>query len=301
MERDSVAYKLRRKAQVVAYHVMPHRFLSGIYYRILLHKRLRLKSPETLNEKLQWLKLNYFPNAPLAIQCTDKYQVRGYVEEKGLGTTLTGLLGVWECVEDIDWDMLPERFVLKCTHGCAYNILCKDKSSFDRDDAKLKLRKWLKEDFAAFNVEPHYGKIHPRRIICEEYLGDVVIDYKFFCFHGMPGFFYVSSDLVHDRQAEMGFFNMDGSKIPLIRDDYRDIGSIEMPQCLPDMIEAAKTLSQDFPFVRVDFFLVGNSYRFAELTFTPASAMMPIAPEKYDYEWGALLDIDGCGHSGTRK
>lgn len=291
MDRNSVCYKIRRRAQVVAYHILPKKTLSGIYYRILVHDKLNLKEPRTLNEKLQWLKLYYFPNNALAVKCTDKYQVREYIKSKGYADYLTGLIGVWERVEDIEWDKLPDRFVLKCTHGCAYNILCKDIRLFDYNDAKKKLKKWLREDFAAFNVEPHYGKINPRRIIAEEYLGDTIIDYKFFCFNGKPQFFYVSSDLIHDRQAKMGFFEMDGTKISLIRNDYEDIGQIEMPKCLSQMIEAAEKLSEDFPFVRVDFFLIRDTFKFAELTFTPASGYMPINPRRYDYKWGELLKL----------
>lgn len=292
MDRESILYKIRRKMQVLAYYILPSKTLSGIYYRILIHDKLNLDNPKTFNEKLQWLKLYYFPNNPLAVQCTDKYQVRDYIERKGYGDRLTKLIGVWENVEDIPWDKLPDKFVLKCTHGCAYNILCSDKKTFDINDAKKKLKGWLKQDFAAFNVELHYGKIKPRRIICEEYLGDMLIDYKFFCFNGEPKFYYVSSDLVHDRQAEISFFDMNGERIPLIRDDYRPIGDMKEPACYKQMVQAAKDLSADFPFVRVDFFLIGDSYNFAELTFTPAAAMMPLNPRKYDVEWGNLLNLD---------
>lgn len=290
MERDGIAYKARRKCQAFAFHILPHEFLSKFYYKIYLHENLDLNNPQRFNEKLQWLKLNYNDKNPLVVQCADKYSVRKYVEECGYGITLTKLLGLWERAEDIEWDKLPDKFVLKCTHGCAYNILCKDKSSFDKAKASKQLNSWMKENFAVFNVELHYGKIKPR-IICEEYLGDVIVDYKFFCFNGEPQFFYVSSDLVHDRQAEIGFFNMDGSKMPMVRNDYKDIGNIQMPECLSEMIEASKVLSNDFPFVRVDFFLIGDSYRFAELTFTPAACMMPLNPKKYDIEWGNKLNI----------
>ena len=291
MNRDSILYKCRRKLQQLAYKILPHELLSKVYCKIVLHENVDIKNPKTLNEKLQWYKLYYCPNNKLVVQCADKYQARSYIEEKGYGELLTRLIGVWDKVEDIEWNKLPKKFVLKCTHGCAYNILCKDKDTFDRDDAKKKLTKWLKEDFSVFNVELHYGKIKPKKIICEEYLGDIIVDCKFFCFNGKPEFFYVSSDLIHDREAEMGFFNMDGSKIPLIREDYKDIGNIEMPECLPEMIKAAKDLSKDFPFVRVDFFLIGESYKFAELTFTPAAAMIPINPKEYDLKWGEMLDI----------
>ena len=183
MDRNSIFYKARRFGQVVAYHILPHKLLSKIYYRILIHEKLNLKNPKTLNEKMQWLKLYHYPNDTLAVRCTDKYQVREFVSEKGLDHKLTRLLGVWEDAKDINWDLLPDKFVLKCTHGCAYNIICKDKDSFDKKAAVKQLNKWLKEDFAAFNVELHYGKIKQRRIIAEEFLGDKLIDYKFFCFN----------------------------------------------------------------------------------------------------------------------
>lgn len=291
MDRNNPLYKARRMAQVMAYHILPNEALSKIYFKILIHDNLDLNNPKTLNEKLQWLKLRYYPNDPLAIKCTDKYQVREYIEKKGFGEKLTNLLGVWEDAADINWDELPDKFVLKCTHGCAYNIICNDKKAFDKEAAAKQLNKWLKEDFAAFNVELHYGKIKPRRIIAEEFLGEKLIDYKFFCFNGKPEFLYVSSDLIHDRQAQIGFFDTEGKKIPLIRDDYKDIGDLEMPDCFGEMLETAKVLSEDFPFVRVDFFKTATSYTFAELTFTPSAAMMPLNPKKYDVEWGALLKL----------
>lgn len=183
-------------------------------------------------------------------------------------------------------------FVLKCNHGCAYNILCSDRDSFDKIKSTKQLNGWLKEDFGAFNIEIHYSNIKPRKIICEEFLGEIITDYKFYCFDGVPHFFYVSYDLIHDRQAQIGFFNIDGSKLPLVRDDYKNIEHVELPEFFEEMIEVSKGLSADFPFVRVDFFVANNRFYFAELTFTPGAAMMPINPIEFDYEWGKLLNID---------
>lgn len=117
------------------------------------------------------------------------------------------------------------------------------------------------------------------------------MDYKFFCFNGEPKFLYVSSDLIHDRQAQIGFFDMKGNKIPLIRDDYSDIGDLSMADCFDEMIEMARNLSAEFLFVRVDFFKTRDSFNFAELTFTPSAAMMPLNPKSYDIEWGKLLKL----------
>jgi len=159
MERDSVIYKLRRKLQIVAHKIFPNELMSKFYYRIVLYKKLNLRNPQTFNEKLQWYKLNYFPNNPLVVTCTDKYQVRNYVEKKGFGKHLTKLLGSWDDSNEIAWEELPKKFVLKCNHGCAYNILCSDKDSFDKKKATKQLNRWLKEDFGAFNIEIHYSNI----------------------------------------------------------------------------------------------------------------------------------------------
>lgn len=290
MERDSFLYKARRQCQVIAHKIMPDEVMCKFYSRILLKKKVDLKNPQTFNEKIQWLKLHDYPTDQLVIDGADKYKVRAYVEEKGLGNILVPLIGHWDKPEDIDWDKLPKKFVLKCNHGCAYNILCNDKSAFDKEDAIKKMRKWMKEDFGAFNIETHYSKIKPH-ITCEEFLGDCIIDYKFFCFNGEPKYIYVSSDLIHDRQAQIGFFYLDGSKMPLIRDDYAPMDIEELPPFFDQMKEAARVLCQDFSFVRVDFFLANNTYYFAELTFTPSGGMMPFNPDKYDLEWGKLIDL----------
>lgn len=291
MERDSLAYKIRRKMQVLASMVMPDSVMSKFYFKVVLGKKLNLKNPQTFNEKLQWLKLNYLPNNPLVIQCADKFRVRDFIKSQGFENKLVPLLGDWSDARKIDWNGLPQKFVLKCNHGCAYNILCADKKSFDKAGAVKQLNAWMKEDFGAFNIERHYSKIEPH-ITCEEYLGDNITDYKYFCFNGEPKFIYVSTDLVHDRQAQIGFFYLDGSKMPLKRDDYTDIPSVELPSFFNEMTEMAKTLCQEFPFVRVDFFIANGKYYFAELTFTPSACMMPFNPDKYDLEWGQMLDIE---------
>lgn len=291
MERSSIVYKVRRKFQTVAHKLLSDEFLSKVYYRIVLGKKLDLKNPQTFNEKLQWLKLYYFPQNPEVIQCADKYAVREYIAQKGYESTLVPLLGVWNKADDINWDLLPQKFVLKCNHGCAYNILCNDKDKFDTDGAKKQLTSWLKEDFGAFNIEMHYSKIASRKIICEEYLGDCITDYKFFCFHGKAYCMYVSNDLVHDRQAQIGFFYLDGKKMPLKRNDYTDIESVILPNFFNDMKDMAEHLAKAFPFVRVDFFLANEKYYFAELTFTPGACMMPFNPDFYDLEWGKMLKL----------
>ena len=291
MERDSFLYKARRKCQVLAHKVVPDEVMSKIYYKIVLNKKLNLENPQTFNEKIQWMKLYYYPFDPLVIQGSDKYAVRSYIEHKEYGNRLVPLLGVWESAEEINWDQLPDRFVMKCNHGCAYNIIVSDKNRLDRKAAEKQLDKWLGEDFGAFNIEPHYSAIKQRRIICETFLGEIITDYKFFCFNGKPHCIYVSTDLIHDRQAKIGFFYLDGRKMPLYRDAYADIPEIILPPFYNEMKKAAEVLCQDYPFVRVDFFVTDSTWYFAELTFTPGAGMMPFNPESFDLEWGSRLDI----------
>jgi len=297
MERDSFIYRLRRKIQTVAHKLFSDEFMSKLYYRIVLKKKLNLKNPTTFNEKLQWCKLYYFPKNPLVVQCADKYAVRDHIQKEGYESKLVPLLGVWEKTEEINWDALPNQFVLKCNHGCAYNIVCTDKDKLDKKATVKQLNEWMKEDFGAFNIEIHYSQIKQKRIICEQFLGNNLVDYKFFCFNGEPKYIYVSRDLIHDRQAQIGFFYLDGSKMPLKRDDYEDIPSVDLPPFYGEMVAMAQKLCKDFPFVRVDFFLANNTFYFAELTFTPGACMMPFNPEKYDAEWGELITLPKRGNS----
>lgn len=290
MERDSFLYKARRKCQVIAHKFISDETMCKFYSRILLKKNVNLKNPQTFNEKIQWLKIHDYPNNQMVIDGADKYKVRTYVENKGLGKILVPLLGHWDRPDDIQWDKLPNKFVLKCNHGCAYNIVCNNKNEFDKKTAIKKIRKWMKEDFGAFNIETHYSKIKPH-ITCEKFLGDCIIDYKFFCFNGEPKYIYISSDLIHDRQAQIGFFYLDGTKMPLIRDDYAPMDIEHLPSFYADMKRDAEILCKDFTFVRVDFFVTKDRYYFAELTFTPSGGMMPFNPDKYDLEWGSMLKI----------
>lgn len=291
MERESAAYKIRRKGQSIAHKLFSKKFLSKLYYRIVMKEKLDLKNPKTFNEKMQWLKLYYFPKNDLAVQCADKYEVRRFIAQNGYGDKLVPLIGVWDSSKEIGWGELPDKFVLKCTHGCAYNIVCSDKEKLDIKQTSKKLDKWLKEDFGAFNIEEHYSKNKHHRIICEQYLGDCIDDFKFFCFNGEPKCLYVSTDLIHDRQAKIGFFNLDGTKMELHRDDYVNIESVSFPPFFKEMLSIAKKLCEPFPFVRVDFFLANETFYFAELTFTPSACMMPFNPKKCDLEWGCMLDI----------
>ena len=290
-ERGTTAYKIRRAAQATATRLLGYTCMTKVFYRILLHTPPDLKNPKTLNEKISWLKLYDFPHNPLVIQCADKYRVREYVKEKIGEEYLVPLLGVWDHASEIDYDKLPDKFILKCNHGCAYNLLVDDKNALDTQAANKQLEKWLREDFSYFNAETQYHTI-PRKIICEKHLGQNLMDYKFFCLNGKVAFYYITSGAYgHASGRSLVHYYPDGSRTPFQREGY---GSNDYPQERPvieKMMELSEKLSASFPFVRVDFFMVDGHIYFSELTFTPGGGYNAHKPQEAFDKEGDKLDI----------
>lgn len=265
---------------------------NKIMYKKLMHKELNLKNPETFNEKINWLKLYEYPSNEKIIKASDKFRVREYLHSINCDRYLNELYGVWDRVEDIEWDKLPNKFVLKCNHGSGYNILCLNKKELDRKSVEKKLNKWMHEDFGKVSAEPHYSSI-PRKIICEKYLTEDIIDYKFYCFNGEPKFFYVSIIPNGDfHYMKAIFYNIDGTKANFIRTDHEILESVVLPSNLNEMVELSRHLSKEFKFVRVDLFNVDGKIYFSELTFSPCSGFMPLSPSNADYEIGELISLD---------
>lgn len=266
---------------------------SHYWYWGLFKRPLRLKSPVTLNEKLTWLKLNTYRNDPLVCQCADKYRVRDYVEEAGCGALLNRLYGAWDRVEDIPWADLPDSFVLKGNHGCAYNILCPDKSNLDIENAKTLLRKWMKDDFWRKHAEMQYRKI-PKKIICEAYLGDgsAPVDYKIYCFHGKADYILVCTER-NAGKPKFYFFDRNWQLCPITKDGKQAIPgfTLEKPAHLDEMLKYAQILSKPFPFVRVDFYHVKDQIVFGELTFTPSGALDTDRLPETDRLFGSMLHL----------
>ena len=268
--------------------------LASHYWFWGLFKRpLNLRKPITLNEKLTWLKLNDYRKDPLVCQCADKYHVREYLKDLGLGALLNELYGVWDHVEDIPWDALPDAFVLKCTHGCAYNILCPDKSKFNIERAKKLLREWMQEDFWRKHAEMHYRSI-PKKIICEAFLGDGVppVDYKIYCFHGKASYVLVCTERDAGK-PKFYFFDSDWQLKRITKDGLAapEDFTIERPALLEQMLTYAETLSAPFPFVRVDFYYVEDRIIFGELTFTPSAALDTDRLPETDKLFGSMLEL----------
>lgn len=287
--KRSVFYHIRRKGQVVALKLTSPEFMSKLYFKYVLGYRLNLKEPKTFNEKLQWLKLYYWENNKRVIQCADKYAVQEYMKSVGKGELLNEILFVWNDSDEINWDELPEQFVLKCNHGCGYNIICEEKCKLDEKETKRLLHKWIHEDFSKFNAEPHYGKI-PRKIICEKFLGGDVINYNIYCFNGKAIFFSVAGGLGDGVGEHLTYYNADGTIADFKNKSYPAIKD-ELSPLLPEMIKVAEELAKDFPMVRVDLFDVGGKIILSELTFTPGGGLIPFDPIEADRMLGDKLDI----------
>lgn len=282
-------YIIRRKGQQLLAHVLSKETISKMYYKINVRQDLHLDNPVAFTEKLQWLKLYYCPNNPKVIQCADKYAVRDYIKEIGEENLLNTILGCWTDVKDIPWNELPQQFVLKCNHGCGYNIICSDKTKFDIEEAKRKLQRWMKEDYASYDIEPHYGKIK-RRIICEKYLGDGVVNYNIYCFNGKPIFFSLASGLADGKDERLTYYYVDGRKAEFKNRAFLT-DDVQLSPLLPEMVKCAERLSKDFPMVRVDLFDINGKMILSELTFTPGGTFIPIEPYEADIELGKMLDI----------
>mgnify|MGYP003294027614 CR=1 FL=1 len=257
-------------------------------YLYTFGKPLNLKSPKSLNEKLIWLSL--FWRDPLKSECADKFKMRAYVTGSiGLSPDLlVPLLGVWTTPEDLDFSALPDSFVLKCNHGCGYNIIVRDKHEINYNDVKRKLSEWLSQSYHGAMTEFHYNLISPRVILCEDYLPSLgsgsVIDYKIHCFNGNPNFVLVCYDRDENEVAKLATFDFEWHQLFYVVDEIPV--NIEKPQSLTLMIEYAKKLSSQFPFVRVDFYDVEGKPLLGELTFTPYGNMI-------DYYKPEILDALG--------
>lgn len=262
-------------------------YLKTWYRKRKGHENADLDNPITFNDKIQYLKLNY--STPIKTRLTDKYLVRQWVADKIGETYLPKLLGVYENVEDIDFDQLPNRFVIKCNHGSSMNILVTNKEYLDINKVKGKLNLWLQTNFAyKFGYELHYKYIKPR-VVIEEYLGDNIQDYKFMCTNGYPRFIWVDSDryIKHKRNV----FDLDWNKLDVIIGNYEQVEYIPKPSTLEEMKNLTKILCQGFEQVRVDFYTIRDKVYFGEMTFTSTSGTDKITPESFDLELSSSISL----------
>lgn len=264
-------------------------FFLGIQFKRLVGYRLDLNTPKTYNEKLQWLKL-YYRDEKMP-QCADKVEVRKYIKDKGVGDFLNEIYGVWENVDNIDFDQLPNQFVMKSTHASGQTIICKDKSTLNIEASKKQMKMWLKTNLYYFGLEWVYKNLQPR-IICEKLIltqdAYPPKDYKFYCFNGQPKYIMVVSER-NGHNAKMDYFDLNWRPIDMRQGGDRSGIEIPKPQNLAKMIDIAKVLSKDFPHVRVDFYNENEKILIGELTFFDCSGFAKFEPEEYDRMIGDFL------------
>jgi hypothetical protein len=261
---------------------------NQIHYFQKFHRFINYDRPVTFNEKIQYLKIygKLEKYGPLV----DKYTARDYVTIKTGGQYLNQLIGVYRDISEINFDDLPQKFVLKATHGSKWNIICKDKSELDLDFVKTQCRSWLGTNYYWQAREPVYKHIPPR-LICENYLESepdgTLNDYKFYCFHGRVSYIEVDADRYTGHKRNM--YDPDWNLCPF-RIIYPSIDhAIKKPECLQEMINLAELLARDFPFVRVDLYNAANRIIFGELTFIPGGGIAKFIPDKWDKIFGDLI------------
>jgi len=271
--------------------IIPDNIYLKLRYKYYTGKKLNLKNPQTFNEKLQWLKL--YDRNPLYTKLVDKYEVRKYIAETIGKEYLIPLIGVYNNVEEIDWESLPNQFVLKCTHGSGANIICSDKSKLDIEDAKKKLKKWMKKNWYWFGREWAYKNVRPR-IVCEKYMvdesGTELKDYKIFCFNGEPKLIQVDYNRFSGHKRNLYDINWNYLPVSIKYPSYPNI-IITKPKKLKEMLELARLLSKDYPHVRVDFYYVNNKIYFGEMTFYHGSGFEKFIPKEFEFKMGNLLKL----------
>ena len=267
-------------------------FLKMAYKR-KFGKELDLNNPVTFNEKLQWLKLN--DRKPEYTEMVDKFMAKKYVASIIGQEHIIPTLGVWSHFDDIDFNKLPTRFVLKCTHYAGGLVVCKDKSKLNKKAAKKKIEKSMKTNYYKGGREWPYKNVKPQ-IIAEEYMEDIsgngLTDYKFYCFNGVPKYLYVSNGMDNHETARLSFLTMNWEKAPFGRSDYLEFEVLPpKPTKFDEMVKIAKSLSGGHPFLRVDLYEINNKVYFSELTFSPCGGFMPFVPEEWDAKLGEMVNI----------
>ena len=248
-----------------------------------------IDNPKTIQEKIQWLKIH--DSTPLKTKCADKIKVHEYCKEKLGEDICIPILKIYNSTDEIKWSELPDSFVLKCNHGSGMNIIVKNKKEVSEDVSKQKVRKWLATDFAFQNgYEMQYHNIE-RKTYVEKYMWDEtqkksLYDYKFWCFNGIPKFYTINDGFGH---GDIMYYDMEHNELNPYCIKSTEYNSV--PPEFDKMKEFAKKLSEDFKFVRVDFYYVGGKIYLGELTFTPGSGLFIYKDSKYALKFGEMLNL----------
>lgn len=286
-----------RSAILRALNFVPDSLMLRIQYWIKLNRKLNLKNPQRFTEKLQWYKINF--RNPVLHRCVDKYDVRNYIDDCGLKHILNDCYGVYDNYEAIDFDSLPKRFVIKRTNGGGGLdvLICQDKDTFDMEAAKKRIKAWFDRPVVKSSGGREWAYVGLKtRVIIEEYLENPenpeagISDYKFFCSRGKVLGLVVDVDRYIDHKRN--FYTPEWKYLDVSSDCANFGDNLPKPQGFEKMVEVAEQLSKEFPFVRVDLYLINEKVYFGELTFYPWSGYVQFTPDEYDFELGSKIHLD---------
>lgn len=272
----------------------PDKLYLKLLYKFIFGKNLDLDNPITYSEKLQWLKL--YNRLPEYVTMVDKAAVKDYVAEIVGGEYVIPTLGAWEKAEDIEWDKLPNKFVLKCTHDSGGLVICTDKSNLDKIETIQKLNRGLKRNYYKMWREWPYKNVH-RQIIAEEYIEPAprkndLPDYKFFCFDGKVKALFVATERQNpDEEVKFDFFDSEFKPLPFRQGHDHAKVLPPKPQNFELMKKIASKLSEGHPHLRIDLYEVGDKVLFGEITLFHFSGLVPFEPSEWDYKFGEWLQL----------
>jgi len=272
-------------------YIISDKLYLKIYFRLNMGEELDFKNLRTFNQKIQILKLkNKDPKYTLMV---DKYSVRELIKKELGEEYLIPLIGVWDNFDDIDFDLLPNQFILKPTHYSGKVFICKDKSRFDIDAVRKKINRILRRNYFYVGREFPYKNVQPR-IICEKYMvdesGTELKDYKFFCFNGEPEVLFVASDRFGD--VKFDFYDMQLNRLPFTTGNHNfSKESITRIDSFGEMIEIARKLSKNIPHIRIDLYNIKGKIYFGEFTFHHNGGVCPFHPKEWDEKLGDLIKI----------
>lgn len=261
-------------------------------FKHYLHYSPNLTNPRTFQEKLQWLKL--YDRKPVYSVMVDKYEAKDFIQKKIGAEYIIPTIGIYNHSSEIDYDLLPEQFVMKTTHDSGTVVVCKDKSKLDIDKTNRYLDKRLRRKYYLIEREWPYKNVKPR-IIVEKLIGqpgEDLCDYKFFCFDGQPKLMFIVSNRWGEGGHKADFFDMEGNPVKVYQPGYENtLVPPQLPSCFEKMKELASTLSEGVPHLRVDFYYTNNQIYVGELTFSDSGGYVPFVPDDYNYILGDYIHL----------
>lgn len=297
---NSENYRFAVNALHGMYNTMPDEEYLKRMFKAKLGYELDLENPVTFNEKLQWLKLH--DRKPIYTTMVDKYSAKSFIASQVGEQYIIPTYGVWDRFEDIEFDLLPDQFVLKTTHDSGGIVVCKDKSSFDYKCAKDKIEKSLNRNYYLLFREWPYKNVKPR-IIAEKFLIDSRLnelrDYKFFAFDGVARALYITTNREHDRRTD--FYDMNFRHLEIRDDDLNAVVPPQKPETFEEMRRIAEILSKDIPELRVDFYEVNGKAYVGELTLYYSGGFVPFEPKEWDKKFGDWVKLPNGGYLLIRE